>query len=317
MLPESPALAATEEYVGAQTSDLSWLLTEILLLKAFLCKALKTSAAFTNLRIMDKLMLRFRMHLCGGGSARNAQVCRFFSAYGRVAMISSSYTKLQETLCCNNLSPFCKSRIPCLREWELQGCHALQLMACGSVMENDELVVDIEYSSISSVGGSGLGGGATGEARNEACKETLEEVMVDERRMKIVEMGGAQELLNMLEAAKDDRTRKAALKALDGLARSEGRSWALEDQPSNGEQMVGKVCACRWPLLSTKRKERSGRVQGMFPRGSLSDAQVRDLVDARSKLLGWLKTALHRRELMLDRDRALDLVSFSLSLFCR
>lgn len=38
--------------------------------------------------------------------------------------------------------------------------------------------------------------------------------------MKIVEMGGAQELLNMLVAAKDDRTRKEALKALSALSHS-------------------------------------------------------------------------------------------------
>jgi len=36
----------------------------------------------------------------------------------------------------------------------------------------------------------------------------------DERRKKIIEMGGAQELLNMLSTATDDRTRKAALQAL-------------------------------------------------------------------------------------------------------
>lgn len=38
--------------------------------------------------------------------------------------------------------------------------------------------------------------------------------------MKIVEIGGAQELLIMLEAAKDDRTRKAALKALAAVSQS-------------------------------------------------------------------------------------------------
>ncbi|XP_052186509.1 uncharacterized protein LOC127797553 isoform X3 [Diospyros lotus] len=42
----------------------------------------------------------------------------------------------------------------------------------------------------------------------------------DERRMKIVEMGGVEELLNMLVAAKDDRTRKEALKALAALCPS-------------------------------------------------------------------------------------------------
>ncbi|KMZ73517.1 ARM repeat superfamily protein [Zostera marina] len=43
----------------------------------------------------------------------------------------------------------------------------------------------------------------------------------DERRMKIVEIGGAKYLLNMLESAKDDRTRKEALKALVALSHSE------------------------------------------------------------------------------------------------
>ncbi|RDX97159.1 hypothetical protein CR513_20101, partial [Mucuna pruriens] len=43
----------------------------------------------------------------------------------------------------------------------------------------------------------------------------------DERRKTIVEMGGAKELLNMLSTAKDDRTRKAALHALDALSHSD------------------------------------------------------------------------------------------------
>ncbi|KAK6929541.1 hypothetical protein RJ641_005746, partial [Dillenia turbinata] len=42
----------------------------------------------------------------------------------------------------------------------------------------------------------------------------------DERRMKIVEMCGAQELVNMLGNAKDEKTRKEALKALAALAPS-------------------------------------------------------------------------------------------------
>ncbi|KAG6765506.1 hypothetical protein POTOM_029551 [Populus tomentosa] len=48
-----------------------------------------------------------------------------------------------------------------------------------------------------------------------------------ERRMKIVEIGGDQELLIMLEAAKDDRTRKAALKALAALSQSDEALGAL------------------------------------------------------------------------------------------
>jgi hypothetical protein len=42
----------------------------------------------------------------------------------------------------------------------------------------------------------------------------------DARRMKVVEMGGAQELLNVLEGAKDDKTRKQILKALHALSKS-------------------------------------------------------------------------------------------------
>lgn len=38
--------------------------------------------------------------------------------------------------------------------------------------------------------------------------------------MKVVEMGGAQEILNVLEGAKDAKTRKEALKALVALAKS-------------------------------------------------------------------------------------------------
>ncbi|TQD91487.1 hypothetical protein C1H46_022885 [Malus baccata] len=49
----------------------------------------------------------------------------------------------------------------------------------------------------------------------------------DERRMKIVEMGGAQELVNMLGAAKDDITRKEALKALTALSPSDKALGAL------------------------------------------------------------------------------------------
>ncbi|CAN8254482.1 unnamed protein product [Cochlearia groenlandica] len=43
----------------------------------------------------------------------------------------------------------------------------------------------------------------------------------DERRMKVVELGGAKELLHMLGNAKDDKTRKEALKALSALSKSD------------------------------------------------------------------------------------------------
>ncbi|KAL1825295.1 hypothetical protein DCAR_0313434 [Daucus carota subsp. sativus] len=51
----------------------------------------------------------------------------------------------------------------------------------------------------------------------------------DERRMKIVEMGGAQELVNMLGVAKDDSTRKEALKALLALSHSDEAVGALHN----------------------------------------------------------------------------------------
>ncbi|KAF3325169.1 hypothetical protein FCM35_KLT10240 [Carex littledalei] len=43
----------------------------------------------------------------------------------------------------------------------------------------------------------------------------------DERRMKVVEMGGATELLNALKAATDDNTRKETLNALVALSKSD------------------------------------------------------------------------------------------------
>ncbi|KAL6543403.1 hypothetical protein OROHE_010025 [Orobanche hederae] len=44
----------------------------------------------------------------------------------------------------------------------------------------------------------------------------------DKRRMKIVELGGAKGLVNMLASAKDDKTRKLALKALVAISKSDG-----------------------------------------------------------------------------------------------
>ncbi|PKA64395.1 hypothetical protein AXF42_Ash009617 [Apostasia shenzhenica] len=40
----------------------------------------------------------------------------------------------------------------------------------------------------------------------------------NDRRMRVIEMGGAQDLLNMLEGAKDDKTRKEALRTLLALS---------------------------------------------------------------------------------------------------
>lgn len=49
----------------------------------------------------------------------------------------------------------------------------------------------------------------------------------DERRMKVVEMGGAKDLLNMLKGAKDDKTRKEALKAIVALSHSDSAAESL------------------------------------------------------------------------------------------
>ncbi|CAI9091816.1 OLC1v1026932C1 [Oldenlandia corymbosa var. corymbosa] len=49
----------------------------------------------------------------------------------------------------------------------------------------------------------------------------------DYKRMKIVEIGGAKELLNMLETAKDDPTRKEALRALDAISKSDEAALSL------------------------------------------------------------------------------------------
>ncbi|KAG8501375.1 hypothetical protein CXB51_003475 [Gossypium anomalum] len=51
----------------------------------------------------------------------------------------------------------------------------------------------------------------------------------DQRRMKIVEIGGAQELLNMLGSARDERTQKEALKALSALSKSDEAVKALHN----------------------------------------------------------------------------------------
>ncbi|XP_022764946.1 uncharacterized protein LOC111310086 isoform X3 [Durio zibethinus] len=50
---------------------------------------------------------------------------------------------------------------------------------------------------------------------------------MDQRRMKIVEIGGAQELLHMLGSAKDECTQKEALKALSALSKSDEAVKAL------------------------------------------------------------------------------------------
>ncbi|KAL8218068.1 hypothetical protein R6Q57_021441 [Mikania cordata] len=51
----------------------------------------------------------------------------------------------------------------------------------------------------------------------------------DERRMKIVEMGGAKKLVEMLGAAKDDPTRKEALNAIVAIAHSDEAAGALHN----------------------------------------------------------------------------------------
>ncbi|KAE8766862.1 hypothetical protein D1007_61850 [Hordeum vulgare] len=80
----------------------------------------------------------------------------------------------------------------------------------------------------------------------------------DERRMKVVEMGGAQEILNVLEGAKDDKTRKEALKALVALAKSDKAAGFLDkagayaivaSTPDSPE--YAEIEACKASLLKT------------------------------------------------------------------
>ncbi|XP_078434527.1 ARM repeat superfamily protein [Wolffia australiana] len=61
----------------------------------------------------------------------------------------------------------------------------------------------------------------------------------DGRRLRVIEMGGARPLLEMLDGAKDDRTRREALKTLAALARSDEVSAALS--AAGAERVVSKV----------------------------------------------------------------------------
>uniref|UniRef100_A0A453H1P7 Uncharacterized protein n=3 Tax=Aegilops tauschii subsp. strangulata TaxID=200361 RepID=A0A453H1P7_AEGTS len=80
----------------------------------------------------------------------------------------------------------------------------------------------------------------------------------DERRMKVVEMGGAQEILNVLEGAKDDKTRKEALKALVALAKSDkaagfldkAGAYAIVSSTPNSPEYA-EIEACKTSLLKT------------------------------------------------------------------
>ncbi|KAI0527063.1 hypothetical protein KFK09_002659 [Dendrobium nobile] len=63
--------------------------------------------------------------------------------------------------------------------------------------------------------------------------------VIDERRIKVAEMGGAQDLLIMLETAKDDKTRKEALKALLALSHSDAVAEIL--QQANAAAIVASA----------------------------------------------------------------------------
>uniref|UniRef100_A0ACD6A410 Uncharacterized protein n=1 Tax=Avena sativa TaxID=4498 RepID=A0ACD6A410_AVESA len=78
----------------------------------------------------------------------------------------------------------------------------------------------------------------------------------DERRMKVVEMGGAQGILEVLEGAKDDKTRKEALKALVALSKSDkaakfldkaGASAIVTSTPNSPE--YDEIETCKTSLL--------------------------------------------------------------------
>lgn len=83
----------------------------------------------------------------------------------------------------------------------------------------------------------------------------------DERRMKVAEMGGAQDLLIMLEGAIDDKTRKEALKALLSLSQSDAVTEIL--QQANAAAIVAsapdssefdEISSCKARLLKRFRQ---------------------------------------------------------------
>ncbi|KAJ9547393.1 hypothetical protein OSB04_019936 [Centaurea solstitialis] len=80
------------------------------------------------------------------------------------------------------------------------------------------------------MGASRLARFATDDLSRKSVKLFLmyDPVDLDERRMKIVEMGGAQQLVDMLGAATDDKTRKEALNAIIAIARSDEAVGALQ-----------------------------------------------------------------------------------------
>ncbi|KAL0394855.1 UNVERIFIED_CONTAM: hypothetical protein Slati_4451700 [Sesamum latifolium] len=83
----------------------------------------------------------------------------------------------------------------------------------------------------------------------------------DTRRMKIVELGGAKELVKMLAAAKDDRTQKAALKACCHLkirfvnGRVLPLFWAIPDEAVGALHEAGAIPVIRSTPDSTEYHE--------------------------------------------------------------
>uniref|UniRef100_A0A1D1YUE2 Vacuolar protein 8 n=1 Tax=Anthurium amnicola TaxID=1678845 RepID=A0A1D1YUE2_9ARAE len=144
---------------------------------------------------MDRLMSQLRMRLRGDGRAWHGQVSRFSSAYGRdqISVEEDAERKvgwLLKIIFAGTASFIAYQFFPYMGVTLLQQSVSL-------LQVKDPLFKRMGASRLSRF------------------------AIDDERRMKIVEMGGAQELLNMLEAAKDDRTRKAALKALVALSQSD------------------------------------------------------------------------------------------------
>ncbi|XP_024996407.1 uncharacterized protein LOC112529373 isoform X2 [Cynara cardunculus var. scolymus] len=76
----------------------------------------------------------------------------------------------------------------------------------------------------------------------------------DERRMKIVEMGGAQQLVDMLGAATDDKTRKEALNAIIAIARSDEAVGALQSAGAISVIMATPQCTEDAEIEKFKRK---------------------------------------------------------------
>ncbi|CAA6659846.1 unnamed protein product [Spirodela intermedia] len=152
--------------------------------------------------LMERLMSQLRTRL-RGGNTRHAQMRRFFSAHGRdeISIEEDAERKvgwLLKIIFAGTASYVAYQFFPYMGD---------------NLLQQSISLLQVKDPLFKRMGASRLARFA----------------IDDERRMKIIEMGGAQPLLSMLEGAKDDRTRREALRALVALSRSEVAAAALHE----------------------------------------------------------------------------------------